>query len=75
MPKNKKTDPREFEVEFAEGCFDDFEGDQAELDEFIAAIKQAVKDGTLFENAVLLEDEDYPGLQRGEFNLPKNTRN
>lgn len=81
MSKKKKaqeelsTDPREFEVVFAEGCFDDFEGDQEELDEFVAAIKAAVKDGSLFDEAVpLTEDETEEGLKRGFFDISKKTK-
>ena len=39
MPKQKKP-----EIIFAPGCFDDFEGTQEELDEFIAEVQK------MFEN-------------------------
>lgn len=47
------------EVVFAPGCFDNFEGTQEELNEFIAEIQRLVESGELFENAIELDlDED-----------------
>jgi hypothetical protein len=43
------------EVVFAPGCFDNFEGSQEELNEFIAEIQRLVNSGELFENAVELD--------------------
>jgi hypothetical protein len=45
-------------LEFAEGCFDDFEGTQEELQELIAEIHQQMEAGTLFENSVRVTDEE-----------------
>lgn len=45
-------------VEFAPGCFDDFDGTQEELNELIADIKNMAEAGTLFENSVPVDDED-----------------
>lgn len=42
---------KKLKLEFAPGAFDNFEGTQEELDELIAAIKQMMDDGTLFENS------------------------
>ena len=45
-------------VIFAEGCFDDFDGTQEELAEFIAEIQNMANNGTLMDGAVeLIEDE------------------
>ena len=37
---------KEIKVEFAPGCFDNFDGTQEELQEMIAMIRQMVNDGT-----------------------------
>ena len=52
------TDKKELKVEFAPGCFDDFDGTQDELQELIAHIRQMASDGTLFEDSVKLNDEE-----------------
>lgn len=36
-------------IEFVPGCFDDFEGTQEELDEFVAEIRRMADTGLLFE--------------------------
>jgi hypothetical protein len=52
---------KELKVEFAPGCFDNFEGTQEELQEMIAMLHQMVADGTLDENStpVDLDDEEF----------------
>lgn len=45
-------------VTFAEGCFDNFDGTQEELQELIAHLHQAAQDGTLMKDAVPLFDLD-----------------
>jgi hypothetical protein len=49
---------KKIEIVFAEGCFDDFDGTQEELDEMIAHIRELVDTGKLEEEAVLLTDEE-----------------
>ena len=39
-------------LEFAPGCFDDFTGTQAELDELVAEIRRLFESGEMIENAV-----------------------
>ena len=46
------------EVVFAPGCFDNFEGTQEELNEFIAEIQRLAESGELFENAIELDLDD-----------------
>ena len=43
--------PKDIEVVFAEGCFDNFDGTQEELDEFVAEISRMVESGEIFENS------------------------
>ena len=45
-------------IEFAPGCFDNFEGTQEELQELIAHIHQMVEDGSIFEYSELLTTEE-----------------
>jgi hypothetical protein len=55
------TEPKDLKIEFAPGCFDNFEGTQEELQEMIAMLHQMVADGTLDENStpVDLDDEEF----------------
>ena len=55
----KKKPPR---VIFDPGCFNNFEGTQAELDAFVAQIQAFAESGLLFENSVELTDEDIEDL-------------
>ena len=52
------TEPKDLKIEFAPGCFDNFEGTQEELQEMIAMIRQMVSDGTLLENSEPLDIDD-----------------
>jgi hypothetical protein len=45
-------------IEFAEGCFDDFEGTQEELQEIIDQINSMAESGELFENFEPLSEEE-----------------
>ena len=49
---------KELKIEFAPGCFDNFDGTQEELQEMIAMIRQMVNDGTLEENSTPVDPED-----------------
>lgn len=53
---------KEIKIEFAPGCFDDFEGTQEELDDMIAEIQRMADSGELFENATELDDLDMDEL-------------
>lgn len=48
---------RPMKIVFAEGCFDDFEGTQEELDELVAHIQQLAESGELFEKAKPVEGD------------------
>ena len=56
------TEKKPFKVVFDPGCFDNFEGTQAELDEFVTQIQEFAEAGLLFENSVELTDEDIEEL-------------
>jgi len=49
-------EPKKVVVEFAPGCFDDFDGTQEELDGLIEEIKRMAESGEMFEESVAIED-------------------
>jgi hypothetical protein len=54
----KKTSKPKIKIEFAPGCFDDFEGSQAELAYLIREIEEILSSETLMDGAEeLTEDE------------------
>jgi GTPase SAR1 family protein len=56
------TEKRPLRVIFDPGCFDNFDGTQEELDEFVKQIQEFAESGLLFENSVELTDEDIEEL-------------
>ena len=64
------TEPKDLKIEFAPGCFDNFEGTQEELQEMIAMLHQMVADGTLDENStpVDLDDEEFVKAMQNKLN-------
>lgn len=49
-------------IVFAEGCFDNFEGTQQELDQLILDIQTMIESGALFEKAQPLSEVDLDSL-------------
>ena len=62
MRENKLTN-KEIKIEFAPGCFDDFEGTQEQLDEIVAEIHKMAASGEILEGSeVDFEDlDDFEG--------------
>jgi len=56
------TEKKPLRVIFDPGCFNNFEGTQEELDEFVKQIQAFAESGLLFENSVELTDEDIEDL-------------
>ena len=56
------TEKKPLKIVFDPGCFDNFDGTQAELDEFVKQIQEFAESGLLFENSVELTDEDIEEL-------------
>jgi hypothetical protein len=56
------TEKKPLKIVFDPGCFDNFEGTQEELDEFVKQIQEFADSGLLFENSVELTDEDIEEL-------------
>lgn len=55
-------DFKEIKIEFAPGCFDNFDGTQEELDELVAHIKNMITSGDISENSRQLSEEDFEEL-------------
>lgn len=55
-------DKKPLKIEFAPGCFDNFDGTQEELDELIAEITTAIASGDLMDNSEELTDEAFAEL-------------
>lgn len=53
---------KELKIEFAPGCFDNFEGTQEELDALIANIKNMLVSGEILENSRELSEDDFAEL-------------
>lgn len=59
LPEDMTPEERkELKIEFAPGCFDNFDGSQEELDELMAEIKGMILDGSLFEKSKAVDLED-----------------
>jgi hypothetical protein len=53
---------KDFKLEFAPGCFDDFEGTQEELDQLVKDIQDMFADGSLFEDSEVLTEDSLNDL-------------
>lgn len=56
--QDKNNEDKSMKIVFAEGCFDDFDGTQEELDELVAQLSEMASSGELFENATPIDFED-----------------
>ena len=56
------TDGKKIRIEFAPGAFDDFEGTQEELAEFMRAIQEGFESGEFLEESEELTDEMFEAL-------------
>ena len=52
-------DPKQMQLEFAPGCFDEFEGTQAELDELVAEIQRIFKSGEFAERSQPVTEDSF----------------
>jgi hypothetical protein len=62
MRKFDDVTKQEMQLEFAPGCFDDFEGTQEELDELVEHIKQGFRSGKFAEESRPLTEEEFESL-------------
>jgi hypothetical protein len=65
------SEPKKVIVEFAPGCFDDFDGTQEELDQLIEEIKRMATSGEMIENSHPVEYLD----DVNQFNPKSDKRN
>jgi hypothetical protein len=73
--RNVETQMTDMKIVFMDGCFDDFEGTQDELNELIAELNKQLQDGTLLMNAEPLSDEDEKALvEMLKDKPPRNTQ-
>ena len=56
----------EIKITFAPGCFDQFDGTQEELDEFLAILKEMVESGELLENSKEIDIDDLDDNERNQ---------
>jgi hypothetical protein len=49
-------------VVFADGCFDGFDGTQEELQELIADLHNQIENGTLFDNAIPVPEDEASAI-------------
>ena len=75
--ENKDNETGKMKIVFMEGCFDDFDGTQEELDELIAQLTDMANNGKLLENSVAIdniEDVDEEVLELLPMLASGNTR-
>lgn len=53
---DKDDDNKSMKIVFAEGCFDDFDGTQEELDDLVAQLSEMAASGELLKNSVAVAD-------------------
>lgn len=53
---------KKLELVFAPGCFDSFEGTPDELAELIASLRTRLENGTLFDDAEPISDDEVQEL-------------
>lgn len=57
---------KDLKIEFAPGCFDDFEGSQEELDEMVASLKRMFESGEFLKNSTLVTEESIMEMPEDE---------
>lgn len=60
------TENKKIQIEFAPGCFDNFDGTQEELDEFIAELTRMAESGELQAQSQPLDDDTFNQLSQEE---------
>jgi len=76
------TKKKQIKIEFAPGAFDQFDGTQQELDEFIAELHRMAESGELEEHSQSLDDdeswleltEEEQAMISAAINRPNETR-
>lgn len=71
--KDDMNNKDNIELKFAPGCFDEFEGTQDELAEFIAELHRLVDSGEIFTKSTIIDletivDDQLADITNGFFN-------
>lgn len=69
---SEKKLPNGMKLVFAPGCFDSFEGTQEELDALMKEIEEGFVNGTFFEKAKPLSEEDLDELSDAQLEALEN---
>jgi hypothetical protein len=56
--ENKDNNDGKVKIVFMEGCFDEFDGTQEELNELITQLTDMANNGNLLENSIAVDIED-----------------
>jgi len=64
-----EVDPKDLKIEFAPGCFDNFEGSQEELDQLVNQIKEMFASG---EAQTLARPLDFDDLDEDDLEILEN---
>ncbi len=59
--QDKDSEKKPMKIVFAEGCFDDFEGTQEELDQLVAQLTEMAESGELLEKSVPVDE--FPEIE------------
>lgn len=54
--QDKDSENKSLKIVFAQGCFDDFDGTQEELDDLIAQLTEMAESGELLDHVKPIED-------------------
>jgi hypothetical protein len=54
--QDKDGEQPKYKITFAEGCFDEFDGTQEELDQLVAMLTEMAESGELMEKSVPLDE-------------------
>ena len=54
--QDKDGEQPKYKITFAEGCFDEFDGTQEELDQLVAMLTEMAESGELLEKGIPLDD-------------------
>ena len=65
--QDKDGENKPMKIVFAEGCFDDFEGSQEELDELVAQLTAMAESGELLEKSTPVDFETEDDEELKEF--------
>jgi hypothetical protein len=63
---------KKVKISFAPGCFDNWEGTQEELDEFVEELTRQIETGEIFDNVEGIEDIELDDIEIDTDTPPRN---